>query len=192
MDEQITDIIKQQKNKETGDILKLLKKQFGEDEILEAIKKLENKGVIELTPMIHNKINFFHYLTIALYNIWLYTTFLVVIGNWGIIYLIPQKYLFYLIRWILGAIFILILPGYVTVEALFPNRGSLTLIERLALSVGLSVVLSPMIGLGLNYTPWGIKLNSIMVVQSFFIMCIAILAAWRKFRTSVIEFENYK
>ena len=63
-------------------------------------------------------------------------------------------------RIVLGVLFVLFFPGYTLVAALFPARNSIGRIERLALSFGLSIAVVPLIGLGLNYTPWGIRLTT--------------------------------
>jgi uncharacterized membrane protein len=59
-------------------------------------------------------------------------------------------------RYILGSLFVLFLPGYSLIKALFPTK-ELDNIERLALSIGMSLALVPIAGLLLNYTPWGIR-----------------------------------
>lgn len=55
----------------------------------------------------------------------------------------------------IGLLMVLFVPGYVLIAALFPKREDLDGIERIALSFGLSIAVVPLIGLGLNYTPWG-------------------------------------
>jgi len=59
-------------------------------------------------------------------------------------------------RYLFGSLFVLFLPGYSLIKALFSDR-ELDIIERVALSIGLSLALVPMAGLLLNYTPWGIR-----------------------------------
>jgi len=66
------------------------------------------------------------------------------------------------IRIVLGLAFILFIPGYVLVFALFPKRDDIDVIERVALSFGLSIAVVPLVGLALNYTPWGIRLQPIL------------------------------
>ena len=68
----------------------------------------------------------------------------------------------------LGIIFVLFLPGYAFIKALFPktvpiktSSENLDKIERIALSLGMSLALVPIVGLILNYTPWGIRLAPI-------------------------------
>lgn len=56
-----------------------------------------------------------------------------------------------------------------------PRDDDLDGIERAALSFGLSIAVVPLIGLGLNYTPWGIRL--VPVVVSLSVFTIALLAA---------------
>jgi len=57
-------------------------------------------------------------------------------------------------RIVLGIPFLLFLPGYVLMTALYPKKEGPDAIERVALSFGLSIALVPLIGLILNYTLW--------------------------------------
>lgn len=86
-----------------------------------------------------------------------------------------------MLRVVVGLLFVLFLPGYALLAALFPERAhsrgtddvggdagpdqrqGIDGVERLALSVCLSIAVVPLIGLALNFTPWGIKLGPIMV-----------------------------
>ena len=84
------------------------------------------------------------------------------------------------IRIVLGLPFILLLPGYVLIAALYPHKGDLDPIERVALSFGLSIAIVPLIGLALNYSPWGIRLNPMLAFVSLFIVMGAGVAAYRR------------
>jgi len=94
------------------------------------------------------------------------------------------------LRIIFGLPFILFIPGYVLVFALFPakktDRGIDT-IERIALSFGLSIAVVPLIGLGLNYTPWGIRLEPILFSIFFFILIIGLIGIYRWRKTDLEE-----
>ncbi|MGD0170779.1 MAG: DUF1616 domain-containing protein [Halobacteriota archaeon] len=59
-------------------------------------------------------------------------------------------------------VFILSVPGYVFVAALFPHSNDLSNAERAALSFAFSIGLMALIGIGLNYTPWGIQLGPVV------------------------------
>jgi len=83
-------------------------------------------------------------------------------------------------RIILGLPFILFFPGYTLISALFPKRTSLGSIERVALSFGLSIAVVPLIGLILNYTPWGIRLYPVLIALFAFIMLMSLIAWIRR------------
>ncbi|WP_461866747.1 DUF1616 domain-containing protein [Thermococcus sp.] len=87
-----------------------------------------------------------------------------------------------LIRKVLGLGFVLFFPGYVFITALFPNRRELDNLERLALSFGLSIAIVPLIGLALNYTPWGIRLMPILVSLTVFNIVFSSIAIYRRMR----------
>ena len=76
--------------------------------------------------------------------------------------------------------FILFVPGYLLIAALFPADEDLDWIERIALSFGLSIAVVPLIGLGLNYTPWGIRLDPIVTALVIFAIVMAGIAAYRR------------
>lgn len=84
------------------------------------------------------------------------------------------------IRTVLGLPLVLFLPGYSLVAALFPAKSDLDGIERTALSFGLSIAVVPLIGLGLNYTTWGIRLLPILISLSMFTFLMCGLAYLRR------------
>jgi len=93
------------------------------------------------------------------------------------------------VRTLFGLIFILVLPGYVATAALFPNRESIDAIERIALSIGLSIAIVPLAGLALNYTPFGIRLEPILATLSGFVLIVSVIA-WRR-RIALPEDERF-
>jgi uncharacterized membrane protein len=94
-----------------------------------------------------------------------------------------------LARQILGLAFVLFLPGYVATAALFPENDQIDGIERVALSFGLSIAIVPLIGLALNFTPFGIRLDPILASVSLFIVLVALIAWHRRMRLP--EDERY-
>lgn len=86
------------------------------------------------------------------------------------------------VRFIFALPALLFLPGYSLLGALFPRADDIDLLERAALSVGLSVAVVPLIGLGLNYTPLGIRLLPLLVAVSLFILVMVALAHYRRAR----------
>ncbi|MFC7202627.1 DUF1616 domain-containing protein [Haloferax namakaokahaiae] len=101
------------------------------------------------------------------------------------------------LRVVLGLPFVLFAPGYALVAALFPERGPVTIerdddhdaavdqrgidgIERVALSFGTSIAVVPLLGLVLNFTPWGIRLVPILVAVGGFTLVGVVVAAGRR------------
>ena len=95
-------------------------------------------------------------------------------------------------RYSLGIIFILFLPGFTLVKALFPEKVPLKTssenkdtIERVALSFAISLALVPMVGLILNYTPWGIRLTPITLSLLGLTVVFATAAILREHQTKL-------
>ncbi len=84
-----------------------------------------------------------------------------------IIYFVPCD----IARIILGLPFVLIFPGYAFSLALFPARENLTGLTRLAFSIVLSITAAVILGLILNFTPWGLTVNSVLAAM---VACIAV------------------
>ena len=93
------------------------------------------------------------------------------------------------LRVALGLIFVIFFPGYVLLSALFPKRVSLGSVERIALSFGLSIAIVPLIGLILNYTPWGIKLYPILISITLFIILASAIGWYRQ--QKLLEAERF-
>jgi len=92
---------------------------------------------------------------------WYRTIIILSLATTTIIFTIPEgAYPINYVRYLLGSLFVLFLPGYSFIKALFPTKD-IDNIERIALSIGMSLALVPIIGLLLNYTPWGIRTTSI-------------------------------
>jgi uncharacterized membrane protein len=124
------------------------------------------------------------------------------------------------LRILVGLVFVLFVPGYAFIAALFPEAGEsptdadvdreftaqpattaegaadddeagvgdaaglrdrgIDGIERVALSFGLSIAIVPLIGLVLNFTPFGIRLVPIVVSLSGFTLGTTAIAAIRR------------
>jgi uncharacterized membrane protein len=84
------------------------------------------------------------------------------------------------VRIVIALPVVLFIPGYCLIAGLFPGRSDIDLIERIALSFGLSIAVVPLIGLGLNYTPWGIRLDPIVVSLVIFSAAMLFVAQYRR------------
>ena len=86
------------------------------------------------------------------------------------------------LRVVLGLVVVLVIPGFALTSALFARKDDLDGIERLALSLGLSIAVVPLLGLALNYTPFGIRLVPIVVTITGFVAAMVAIAAVRRRR----------
>lgn len=94
-----------------------------------------------------------------------------------------------IIRQALGLVMILFVPGYALVALIFPGRSDIGGMERLLLSFTFSVVTLAMMGLGLNYTPWGIRLVPVFTGMAIFILACTLFANW--LRHGIPEDERF-
>jgi uncharacterized membrane protein len=101
-----------------------------------------------------------------------------------------------LLRVVVGLPFLTFLPGYAFVAALFPESGAspndsgdvtgtfsrqgIGGIERVALSMGLSIAIVPSVGLVLNFTPFGIRLVPILTGVSSVTVAFVAFAVVRR------------
>lgn len=117
---------------------------------------------------------------LSLRSLWFWTVSVTVLIAVSVVFLVESAPLIYL-RYVLGSIYVLYLPGSMLIEALYPRGEDLEPLERMALSIGLSLAVVPLIGLVLNYTPWGIRLTPVTLSLALFTEAMAILALARKY-----------
>ena len=91
------------------------------------------------------------------------------------------------IRHVLGAVFVLWLPGYVFTRAFFPSSrtnpsSNIESTERAALSIGMSLALVPLVGLLIHYSPWGLDVTTIVSSLTVLTLVFAIVALLREAR----------
>ncbi len=84
------------------------------------------------------------------------------------------------LRVILGLPFVFFFPGYALITALYPAKKSLSTFARIALSFGFSLVVTALIGLILNYTPWGIRLYPSLISLFIFNLIMSAIAWLRQ------------
>jgi len=185
--ELITQRVKAENPRTVRDLFKIVRERrpaLAEEEFIQSIKELKDSGTLELELPPPKVDSYLAYLTIIGENAWFYLVVLVALATMLAIYILPLYVLpnqIVIFRWVFGSIFVLFLPGYATVQALFSGRRELDSIERFALSVGLSLAVTPLVGLLLNYTPWGIRLDPIVVSLSIFTLGMATIGTIRKY-----------
>jgi hypothetical protein len=148
-------------------------------EILDRILQLQQEGRIHLKPpQTPTPEKLSSYLG-SNHAFWYWITMALTVATAIVVFTVPEDaFPLVYVRYVLGTIFTLWLPGYAFIKALFPQNlpfakaiarslktpeKNLDIIERIALSIGMSLALVPIVGLLLNYTPWGIRLTPIVL-----------------------------
>ena len=96
----------------------------------------------------------------------------------------PQIYL----RYLMGSFFLLVLPGYSLTNSLFPGKimkstdPRMDQVYRAAFSVVLSIAVVSVVGLTLDYTPFGVSLSSLVFSLSLLTIFLATIAVLRRYR----------
>ncbi|MEM4704337.1 MAG: DUF1616 domain-containing protein [Candidatus Bathyarchaeia archaeon] len=186
----VTRVIEEDKPQTVKQLVSLVKERFqvSEQEALECILKLQSEGKISFakkpSPLPPGLVGYlktgqalWYWITIAVSAATVVAVFTIQEGFYPWVY----------IRHVLGAIFVLWLPGYSFIKALFPKQMPIKLstenldkVERVALSLGMSLVLVPIVGLFLNYTPWGIRLTPIVLSLLALTLVFATVAVIRE------------
>ncbi|MDO8725843.1 MAG: DUF1616 domain-containing protein, partial [Candidatus Methanoperedens sp.] len=83
------------------------------------------------------------------------------------------------IKTILVIPMVLFIPGYVLISALYPKKHDLDNIERLALSSGLSIAITPVLGIVLKFT-LGAELVDMLLALCLLTIILIIFAVYRR------------
>jgi uncharacterized membrane protein len=164
------------------DALRAKKSTVTDTEITDLVWRLAKQGQIDVEDAPPEVRSLREYLGLWERNVWFYASVATSLITVLAISTLPSELPLVAVRWALGSVFVLFLPGYVTVEALFPRFRELHAIERFALSIGLSLALVPLVGLLLNYTPWGVRLTPIVISLTTFTLGLAGVGVVRQYR----------
>ncbi len=94
------------------------------------------------------------------------------------------------LRTVLGLLLVLFLPGYALTAALLPAKRDLDGVERALLSLGLSIAIAPLMGLGMNYTSWGIREAPVLAGLSAFTLLLSGVGYYRRLQLPETEAFN--
>jgi hypothetical protein len=190
--QQILELVKKEKPENIHQLLTLAKNKLSlnHKEALKHIIQLINNGKIKLKKPPKPPPQSLKTYIRSNETYWFWATTTLAIATAIAVFTIPEKaYPLVYARYVLGSIYVLWLPGYTFIKALFPEK-ELDNIERLALSIGLSLALVPIVGLFLNYTPWGIRLTPITLSLLALTITFATAALMREYQTKLKQSKN--
>ncbi len=189
--ESIVKTVNEKNPKTVQELIVFLQKNglWSQKEILDAILKLQGDGKISLVPShLLSSSGLANYLRTHQAR-WYWVTVAIALLSMVFSILIKEDFILLIyFRNVFGLIFVLWLPGYTFLRALFPINSpktetstNLGNAERIALSVILSFALVALISLLLNFSQWGINLNTEMLSLFTFSLVFATAAIQREY-----------
>jgi hypothetical protein len=192
VDQHILDVARKNNPETVKELVKLVHSKYliPEEEILERILHLQNQGKIALQSHQAPAIPMLRSYIFSTRASWYWTIIAVAAATAALVFTMPDNAIpMVYARYVLGAIFVLFLPGYTFIKALFPEK-ELDNIERAALSMGMSLALVPITGLILNYTPWGIRTTPVTLSLLALTIIFATAAIIREHQTKTKQTQD--
>jgi len=200
--QRILQLIAKENPESVEQLAKLAKERLSlkDEEALRHILQLIDQGKIKLKePLKPTPQSLVTYI-LSSKAYWFWATTILAIVTATVVFIVPEDaYPIVYLKYVLVSVFILWLPGYTFIKALFPTKvpiptssTELDNIERNALSIGMSIVLVPIVGLLLNYTPFGIRLVPVTLSLSALALTFAIAAIIREHEAILKQSVLYK
>ena len=179
-EKKILSYIKKEKTGTVEDIIHKIAEKYklNLEETTRIVYRLWKKGFLDILPE-KGYTTFLKYV-FSLDSLWFWILTLTILSTVFLVFYIKDPPLVYA-RYVLGSLYVLYIPGAVLIESLYPRGEELEPLERLALSIGLSLAVVPLVGLVLNYTPWGIRLEPVTFSLAFLSIILAFIALKRKY-----------
>ena len=186
----ILKVIKESKPQSVEQLKNMLLESISltEKEIVEFVLKMQSEGIIRLQDPPRQSLNFANYLKTG-GTIWYWL--IIAVGTTTLIlsFTISESvYPWVYAKNLLSYVFILFLPGFAFMKALFLNNlsqktfmGNLETLQRLTLSIVMSIILVSIVGLLLFYSPSGLNLTTILLSLFMLTSVFATVALVREY-----------
>ena len=191
----ILDIVRTHKPQTAEQLIRIVKEQtnLSEREITALVIQMENEDKLKLTLQQDTANSNFEFVLLSKNVAWYWITVTFAIATAFIIFFVPTNlYPAAYIRQTLGLVFILFLPGYTFMKMLFPHRvpfktnsENMDAVERIILSLSLSLSLTPIVGLVLYYTPLGFGVAAITLSLLTLTLILGTISLMREYLTAV-------
>lgn len=180
----LRDTVKTRHPKTVGELAQMVKAGTAVEEglFVYELKAMVREGVIELGEPAYELRSVAGYMFTITLSGWFWAVFGLAVAAVLSVVFVPDIFPINIIRWLLGSVFVLYLPGNTLIHVLFPRQEILDRLDRFILSMGLSLAVVPLVGLVLNYLPWGISFAPITVSLTIFVTFFALLAVGRRYR----------
>jgi uncharacterized membrane protein len=184
LEKTILQIIDKKQPKNVKELIQLVQEQSdaSADDIKREIKNLQQRELITLEEAAAATSPLSSLLS-SRKNLWFWVTVtLTLVALTSILFIPEAETPLSYVRYALGLVLAIFLPGYCLTETLFPKRNTMDAIERLTLSIGLSFAVTAIVGLFLSFTPFRLTLATALLTLSSIVIVLAIAALIRRQR----------
>jgi len=178
--EELSEVVKRHRPSSLASLQKSLKDEninVSDEKLLQLVKQLQSDGTIKLSTK--DTVSFREYL-VDVWNAWWF--YLVIIVTLSELFLVISNAhagaaLFFRILFGLGILGII--PGFLTVMIVFPG-GQINTLEKIALSIFLSVLISITVGVLLGLGPFFQASNNIIILTVYVVLA-DVAASYRSY-----------
>jgi uncharacterized membrane protein len=178
--EQLIEVVKKHRPSSLTSLKKSLNEEnikIREEELLQLIKQLQSDGTIKLS--IRTAASIKEYLTDIWSTWWFYLAIIVSISELALVVLNATTGASLFLRIIFGLAMLGIIPGFLTVLVIFPG-GQINTLEKIALSIFLSVLISITVGVVLGLGQFFQPSNNIIIL-TIYVIVADIAAGYRSY-----------
>jgi uncharacterized membrane protein len=193
LEDYVVHLAKNQNQATVDQLAELIRQKYPlpQEEIVRLLAKLESEGKIRLNekegqvPMTTVRFLFSRGAS------WYWVTILLSLATAVAAFVVPEDaYPIVYVRYVLGSVFVLFLPGYSLIRAVFPSKVEIDIVERAAFSLGLSIALVPVVVLILSFSPLGIGLAPIILSLLPLTIAFATVAVVREHQIRAKEAQS--
>jgi uncharacterized membrane protein len=155
---------------------------------MKSVLKLQTEGVIKFENQAFRPSSLATYLRNG-QAIWYWLTIVAEAITVVLAFTIPENFFPWIyMRNIFGLVSVLFITGYAFIRAFLPvsmpvktSSENLDMLERIVLSIVTSIAITSLIGLLLNFSPWGIRLTPMLLSIVLFTLIFATVAVIREY-----------
>jgi hypothetical protein len=150
---------------------------YKSDKIISKIIALQgDKKILIREPVPYTR--FLDYLLSPI-SIWFWELVVATLASIGLVFASSGLVLY--LRYIFGSLLALFLPGYSLVSFIYPKKEDIDYLTRTSVSFVMSLAITTLVGLALNFTPFGITLTAVALSLSAVTIGLLFLTTHRRY-----------